>query len=339
MSNRKAEYDVTNTVNLTNAPNVLDVTHEIFSDIYNNKYNKGLLNKAFEDCNNLFEGQYPDYLPCDALYHDKQHTMDMTLALARLINGHDRSVSKREQIGANSAVITIITALFHDSGYIRSKFDSKHHNGAEYTLSHVSRSSRFLRRYFNDLDMNSAAQISSQMVHYTGYEVAPDNIELPDKHLHIAGHMLGTADLIAQMSDRCYLEKCRDRLYPEFVIGGLAVQKDSDGNEKVIYSSADELMRKSSDFYKYEVKKRLNNVFNKVYNYEAVHFDGKSFYSTALRRNQTRLKDITDEDCNFDSLTRIPPDNYGMKNFPGLQEFLNLHPHLVPNVSSDVMRQ
>ena len=37
------------------------------------------------------------------------------------------------------------------------------------------------------------------------------------------GHLLGTADMIAQMADRCYLEKCRDRLYPEFVLGGVAV--------------------------------------------------------------------------------------------------------------------
>jgi hypothetical protein len=36
------------------------------------------------------------------------------------------------------------------------------------------------------------------------------------------GNMLGTADIIAQMADRCYLEKCRDRLFPEFVAGGLA---------------------------------------------------------------------------------------------------------------------
>ena len=43
------------------------------------------------------------------------------------------------------------------------------------------------------------------------------------------GHLLGTADLIAQMADRCYLEKCRDRLYPEFVLGGIAAATGTDG--------------------------------------------------------------------------------------------------------------
>jgi len=338
MSFRRSEYDVTNKVNVTETPKVLDVIEEILTDIYK-KYDKALLKKAFEDCDNLFDGSYPGYLPCDALYHDKQHTMDMTLALARLINGHDRSVKKTEKIGADNAVLSIITALFHDSGYIRNKYDSKHHNGAEYTLSHVGRSSKFLERYFHNLGLDDESRISSQMVHYTGYEVAPGNIVLPEKKLHIAGHMLGTADLIAQMADRCYLEKCRDRLYPEFVIGGLAVHRDKDGNKKVIYSSAEDLLNKSSNFYNYEVKKRLDELFNKVYNYESAHFDGKRLYSEALHLNQTTLKEITKKESNFDSLSRTPPENYGTRNFPGLQKFLNMHPHIAPEISCNTMPQ
>lgn len=338
MSERRAEYDVTDRVKVTNTSDVLDVIHDVFSDVYK-KYDISTLNKAFEDCNDLFDGRYLEYLPCDTLYHDRQHTLDMTLALARFINGHDRSVAKADKIGAERALIAVITALYHDSGYLRSKYDSKHHNGAEYTLCHVSRSSRFLKRYFQKLGMDEAANISSQMVHYTGYEINLDKIVLPDLKLHIAGHMLGSADLMAQMSDRCYLEKCRDRLYPEFVMGGLAVQRDKDGNEKVIYSSAADLLNKSSDFYKNEVQVRLDKLFHKVYNYEAAHFDGEHLYGTALSQNQSRLKRVVDNGSNFDLLKRKPPENYGTKNFPGLEEYLALHPHLAPNLSRNVMPQ
>jgi len=338
MSDRRADYDVTGQVKVTDTPNVLDVIHDVFRDVYK-KYDAGTLNRAFEDCNDLFDGQYGGYLPCDTLYHDKQHTLDMTLALARIINGHDRSVANADKIGADRALIAVITALYHDSGYLRSKHDTKHHNGAEYTLSHVSRSARFLKRYFQQLGMDKAADIASQMVHYTGYEVAPSKITLPDQQLHKAGHMLGSADLMAQMSDRCYLEKCRDRLYPEFVIGGLAVQKDKDGNEKIIYSSADDLLSKTSAFYKNEVEVRLNKLFDKVYNYEAVHFDGKHLYYDALNLNQSRLKRIVSKGSDFDSLRRRPPENYGTKNFPGLEEYLTLHPHLAPDLSKNIMPQ
>ena len=338
MSYRRSEYDVTNQVNVTQTQNVLDIIHDIFKDVYK-KYDAATLDKAFEDCNNLFDGRYPGYLACDTLYHDKQHTLDMTLALARLINGHERSVKNSEKIGAERALIAIVTALYHDAGYIRSNHDSKHHNGAEYTLSHVGRSARFLKRYFQQLGMKDAAQISSQMVHYTGYEVKPGNIVLPDQQFHIAGHMIGTADLMAQMSDRCYLEKCRDRLYPEFVIGGIAVQKDKNGNEKVIYESAIDLLNKSSDFYRNEVEVRLNNLFHKVYNYEAAHFDGEHLYGCALERNQSRLKNIVKNGSNFDVLNRQPPENHASKNFPGLNQYLNLHPHLRPNLSANLMPQ
>ena len=336
MTQRRTEYDVTNQVNVTDTDDVLTATHDVFSDAYN-KYDSARLNKVFEDCNDLFEGRYQGYLPCDTLYHDKQHTMDMTLALARLINGHDRSVSKNNRIGADRALLAITTALFHDSGYIRKKQDSKHHNGAEYTLSHVSRSARFLEQYFNDLGMKADARISSQMVHYTGYEVSPEKIILPDRKLHIAGHMLGTADLIAQMSDRCYLEKCRDRLYPEFVLGGLAVQKNKNGDEVVIYSSSTDLLSKTASFYKNEVKTRLDKLFDKVYNYEAAHFDGKRLYTEALLQNQDRLKRAESKNANFKSLNRKAPKNYGTDHFPGLKEYLNLHPHLLPDMSENLV--
>ena len=65
--------------------------------------------------------------------------------------------------------------------------------------------------------------VASMIVHYTGYELDLDTIELDDPRDTLCGHLLGTADLIAQMADRCYLEKCRDRLYKEFVLGGVAI--------------------------------------------------------------------------------------------------------------------
>jgi len=114
-------------------------------------------------------------------------------------------------MGAERGVIAIITALYHDSGYIRHEHDHHHFNGAEYTPIHVTRSADFLKRYLHKIDLGEYAQIAANMVHYTGYEVSPDKIRLPDPKWHRIGHLLGTADLIAQMSDRCYLEKCRDR--------------------------------------------------------------------------------------------------------------------------------
>ncbi|MBE9568250.1 MAG: hypothetical protein IMF14_06105, partial [Proteobacteria bacterium] len=281
MRERRSEYDITDDVHLNDVSKVCDVVCTIYRSAFGG-FKETALRTAFEDFERLFDGQYPTYQPCDTLYHDKQHSMDMTLALARLINGHERSVAKSERIGAERAVLTTITALYHDAGYIRHENDHRHFNGAEYTTIHVSRSADFLKHYLHKVDLGPFAQISASMVHYTGYEIAADRIRLPDKQWHLLGHMLGTADLIAQMSDRCYLEKCRDRLYPEFVLGGLNVKTDEHGEETVIYKSGDDLLRQTPRFYEREVEKRLNTQFNRAYSYEAAHFDGERHYIHGL---------------------------------------------------------
>lgn len=324
MRDRRSTYDVTDDVQLTNADSVCSAVCRIFREAFG-KFNQNALKQAFDDCERLFEGEYSTYLACDTLYHDKQHTFDMTLALARLINGHERSVAKQERIGAERAVIAIITALYHDSGYIRHEHDHHHFNGAEYTAIHVSRSSDFLRRYIHKLGLGEFSQVAANMVHYTGYEVAAENIRLPDMKWHLLGHMLGTADLIAQMSDRCYLEKCRDRLYPEFVLGGLATTIDEHGEEITLYESGEDLLRKTPAFYANEVEKRLNNLFNKVYDYEIAHFGGERYYINGLGKNQTYLKKVLKSD-DFSLLRRNPPENYGTQTFPGLEPYLDEHP-------------
>ncbi len=324
MKDRRSDYDITDGVQLTYADKVCTAVCDIFRSAYGH-FNENALKQAFDDCERLFEGDYPTYLACDTLYHDKQHSMDMTLALARLINGHERSVAKHERLGAERAVIGIITALYHDSGYIRHEHDHHHFNGAEYTPIHVSRSADFLKRYLHKINLGEHAQLAANMVHYTGYEVSPKQIRLPDEKWHLIGHMLGTADLIAQMSDRCYLEKCRDRLYPEFVLGGLSVTTDEQGNEVVLYESGEDLLSKTPAFYENEVENRLNKLFNKAYNYEIAHFDGERHYINGLGKNQSFLKKVL-KAGDFSMLQRIPPENHGSKKFPGLEVFLNQHP-------------
>jgi len=324
MRDRRSNYDITDDVELTNADHVRKAVCTIFHSAFN-QYNQAAITQAFDDCERLFEGDFPTYLPCDTLYHDKQHTLDMTLALARLIDGHERSVAKDERIGAERAVIAIITALYHDSGYIRHEHDHNHFNGAEYMPVQVSRSADFLKRYLHKINLGEYAQVAANMVHYTGYEVTPNNIHLPDEKWHLLGHMLGTADLISQMSDRCYLEKCRDRLYPEFVLGGLAVTTDARGRKIECYTSGEDLLSKTPAFYETDVEHRLNVLFNSVYNYEIAHFGGERYYINGLGKNQSYLKKVM-KAGDFCLLRRKPPENHGTKNFPGLEAYLSQHP-------------
>lgn len=126
-------------------------------------------------------------------------------------------------------MVGLVLALFHDSGYIR-RVNERHRNGAEFTAYHVSRSADFLGDYLPTVGLGHWVPVAQQVVHFTGYEICLDDIELADPLDSVLGHLLGSADLMAQMADRCYLEKCRDRLYGEFVLAGLAVEEKNPGS-------------------------------------------------------------------------------------------------------------
>lgn len=310
---RRNDYDVTNTVQVSNPAAVRDAVHKLFSATFPGaSFDKLWL--AFYDFERLFSGRFPGYTGCDTTYHDVQHTLDMTLALARLVVGYERSVEPAERLGARRAQMAIVTSLFHDAGYIRHKERDKDFiNGAQFTLYHVSRSADFLRRYLPELGMASDVAVSSMIVHFTGYELDIDNIELDDPRDIICGHLIGTADLMAQMADRCYLEKCRDRLYNEFVVGGVAVENAGPGEYQVRYKSGKDLLRKTPVFYQQVMRERLHKKFNRVYRYIEVVYDGQNPYIDAIRNNISHLVHII-ETGNWSLLRRDPPYFLGIVN-------------------------
>jgi len=310
---RRNDYDVTNTVQVSNPAAVRNAVQELYAETFPGmSFDKLWL--AFYDFERLFTGRYPGYKGCDTTYHDMQHTLDMTLALARLVAGYERSVEPRDRLSPARAQMALITSLFHDSGYIRHKSrDSDFANGAEFTLYHVSRSADFLRRYLPELGLAKDVGVSSMIVHFTGYELELDKIELDDPRDIICGHLIGTADMIAQMADRCYLEKCRDRLYNEFVVGGVAVENAKPGEFMVRYESGEDLLRKTPTFYQQVMRDRLNSKFNRAYRYIEVLYEGQNPYIEAISSNITHLVRIL-ESGDWSLLRRKPAFYLGIAN-------------------------
>ncbi len=307
LAERRNDYDVTNTVQVSSPSAVCAAVHDLFRTLYPRDSFKPV-SRAFLDFQRLFNGEYPGYYGCDTVYHDIQHTLDMTLANARLIAGFEMSHSHRDQLGARRAVIGLVTSLFHDAGYIRRRDDGQFANGAEFTSFHVSRSARFLEDYLPLIGFSDVAATAARIVHFSGYELQPEQIRVDDPKDRRLGHLLGTADLMAQMADRCYLEKCRDRLYPEFVLAGIAVEKDGHGNETVNYASGDDLLAKTDDFYQNSVRTRLESSFDHAYEYANLLFDGTNPYLMAIERNLEYVRQIASEGADIGrSLRRRPP--------------------------------
>ena len=302
---RRSEYDVTNRIRVSDPEAVGTAVEEIYSGLYPRQSLKPL-RTAFADFARMYRGEDPQFHGCETGYHDLQHSLDVTLALARHVDGFERSQRPSGRLGARRAAVGIITALYHDVGYLRSTNDRRHKHGAEYTLSHVSRGGHFLGDYLGHLGLGSEAQVASQMIHYTGYEKDITRIDLRDEGYTRLGHLLGTSDLTAQMADRCYLEKCRDRLYDEFVMGGMAERRMPDGQVVVLYSSPRDLLQKTPGFYARTLSDRLEGTFAGAYNYAAKHFGGQSLYMESLRRNMRHLEEVIAHN-DWALLRRRPP--------------------------------
>lgn len=283
--------DVTGTVDVTDPAAVCTAVTAVLG----RRHDTGqlaVLPQLFADFDRLYRGNYPGFFGCDTQYHDIQHVLDVTLAAARLIDGYAAS---RPALSAELAVIGIAVALFHDAGYIRRKGDSRHQHGAEYTRVHVSRSARFLAEYLPTIGLVSAAPLASTLVHFTGYEINPAEIPVDDAQQRDLGALIGSADVLAQMADIAYLEKCRDRLFREFELGGIAREVDASGRVQVRYASPLDLLRQTPDFIRNTIDARLDGVFGGIYRCVEQHFGGRNLYMEALQRNLDHLEQLLAE--------------------------------------------
>jgi hypothetical protein len=303
MSFRRSEFDVTNRINTTDPVCVKMEVVRIFRALYS-RNQAPILSTAFDDVVRMYRGEYPGYAACDTQYHDVQHVMEVTLAMARLLDGYERSRGNGPPITERNFQLGVICALYHDIGYIRRLSDKKHRNGAEYTRTHVSRGARFLREYLPTIGMGEVAEVAGHMLHFTGYERPVTTIRLGEPIFRLLGTFLGSADIIAQMADRCYLEKCRDRLYPEFVAGGITRKRTEQG-EEVIFASGEDLLRKTPGFFR-NAAKRLDQDLAGAYQFAQVHFGGTNLYMEAVGRNIRFVEKATGGDGQI-VLRRQPP--------------------------------
>ena len=292
-SARRSDYDVTNTVRVSSAADVRDAVQALYARAWPGAAFDQIA-RAFQDFERAFTGRMPGYFGVDTVYHDQQHTLDVTLAMARLLTGYELQHRNSPQaLGAERAAIGICLALFHDIGYLRERGEQAR-NGAEFTRNHVTRSARFMEYYLPTIGYAHWTRITSEVVHFTGYEKSFEEIGrlVTDPRDIQLGHLLGTADMIAQMADRCYLEKCRDRLYPEFVLGGVALPMAANGGRDVRYASGLDLLRQTPGFMEETRRKRLDTAFGRAYRYLEPLFDGHNPYLEAIDKSLSYLRQV-----------------------------------------------
>lgn len=300
---RLSHYDVTNTVKVSDPREVGREVCRLLRGLHPELDLQPVL-KAFQTFIDAYAGNLPGYHGCDTCYHDVQHALDVTLAMARLLDGHERSVPARSRLGPQRLRLGVICALFHDVGYLRRTEETHVHNGAELTPRHVTRGGEFLRDFLPTVGHAQDTKLAQALLQYTGYEMPLDAVPVKGIRDRRLGFLLGTADLIAQMADREYLEKCRSFLYREFEACGIAGAPTPDGAAP-IYSSPEDLVRKTPGFVGKTFAERLDGHFEGGYRYLERHFGGGNPYLSEIRKHLDYISRLI-EAGSLDLLRRKP---------------------------------
>lgn len=285
---RRNHYDVTDRIFVGDPRTVHAEIRRVLPGLDENPEFPRALEGAFTAFTRMYTGDLPGFLGCETWYHDAQHSLESALAMARLLDGHERSAAITERLGSRRVVLGVIAALLHDTGYIRRTTDLAQH-GAEFTQSHVRRSGDLVADLLPDLGFAREAEMARELLHFTGYERPLDSIEVDDRLDRRLGFLLGSADLLAQMSDRCYLEKCRDCLYIEFEMCGMAGTPRPEAREP-LFASPEALMRGTPGFVDQTWAERLDGYFEGVHAFEGIHFGGPTPYLNAIRAHRPRLE-------------------------------------------------
>lgn len=276
-------YDL---INLADPQHVFNELKYIVSLVVND-FDYALLEQIYADLEMLFRGDFPGYRASNTKYHDLEHTSSVVLTVARLIHG---GFVKGHSFPAKHILLGLIGGIFHDIGFIQADSDVNG-SGAKYTVGHEQRSIDFMKNYLSQKSFSSEdLEDCTRIIMCTVLNLAIKDIPFRSNEIKVLGQILGSADLLAQMADRAYLEKLF-MLFKEFEEAGLPG-----------YGSELELLKKTEDFYKYVALPRLSRDFAGVSAFMRLHFKDRwdldrDLYQEAIVANIEYLKLVVDK-CN-----------------------------------------
>ena len=254
---------------------------------------------ALGDVRLLFEGKFPGYRASNTAYHDFGHTCSVVVAATRILYG----MAETGQIHPTREVFAcLLSCLFHDVGLVQEASDQTG-TGAKHTVGHEERSIRFMRDYLTtkkgepDLISDIALCIGC-----TELSVDIETMKFSSPGVRIMGQVTGTADLLAQIADRFYLEKLL-LLFEEFREAGISG-----------YDTPIELLQKTRGFYNSVARKRLEGGCGSVFRHLRAYFQARwninrDLYAEAIEANMGYIDYITqqckdDFDCFLRHLRR-----------------------------------
>lgn len=266
--------------------------------------NLNFLHQLHEDISQIYSGNYPGFQGSNTRYHNLQHTHSVVLATVRLLHGLNHS---GQEISPHTLKLALFCAYFHDTGMIVTNKDYKREETAVVHIrDHEARSISNLSAYLalNQLDDPQINEYRP-VIQCTNLTQPPGKICFTSAESKLSGYVLGTADILAQMADRYYLERL-PFLFEEHYANGINV-----------HNSAVELMKETTSFYKNTVAERLEKAFAGLAGAMQTHFNERwqideNLYSTNITKNLTYLNTVLERcenrlECLTTYFKRVPP--------------------------------
>jgi hypothetical protein len=219
-------------------------------------FNFELVTSIYHDFIKLFKGEYIGYQKCDTGYHDLRHTEECLLEMARLIHG---AILNGYSFSEKNVNLGLISAIMHDTGYIRQDNEGTG-TGGKFTVIHIDRSIKFMIKYLSQKRYSKKdLKFCENCLKCTGLTAKINDIQFISKENELMGKILGTADLLGQMADPCYLEKL-PTLFKEFQEAGIT-----------LYVDELDLLEKTPGFWEF-TKDRFETELGNVDRYLRDHF-------------------------------------------------------------------
>jgi hypothetical protein len=227
--------------------------------LINTGFDTAPVSRAFSFTVDLYDGKLQEYKACNTHYHNLRHITDTYLAMARLLHG---ALLSSEDFSDREIFLGLTGALMHDSGMIQESCDIEG-TGAKYTEEHVQISMDFVSKHAATLGL-IAQEIADLRDMILGTDLMVDfaSINFSSIRIQLLGKILATADLIAQMADRAYLEKLLF-LYHEFREAGV-------GN----FKNEVDFLQQTLNFFAISTK-RFNETLDNSCRHMAPHFKAR----------------------------------------------------------------
>jgi hypothetical protein len=265
----------------------LQAVRRVASDIHRELFPSGhpdFVENAFKWATEAFAGHYGDFQKIDAKYHDLEHTLQGTLAFARLMRGYHRARAT-PSLTQRGFELGLAAILLHDTGYLKRRSDTEG-TGAKYTLVHVSRSADFAADLLREKGFTPAEIKSVQnMIRCTGVNADVASIPFTSDLERVIGYGLATADLLGQMAARDYIEKL-DTLYQEFEESNRYAGKPTGAGN---FRSAAELRSRTPEFWEKYVRPKVDRDFRGLYRF-LEEANGRNPYIEKIEANIARLQ-------------------------------------------------